>query len=118
MGKLTPTCQLANYQWCVGNTVLVCSTIMGNTAQGLCDMVGNVWEWVLDEWHASYDGAPVNEQAWCSDIGICNTNTSVSRVCRSSSFYLASSYLHSTSRHRGAGDTCSDIGFRVSRSVP
>jgi|GEM_PF-4865823 formylglycine-generating enzyme required for sulfatase activity len=42
----------------------VCSKPSGNTKQGLCDMIGNVAEWVADHAHSSYEGAPSDGSAW------------------------------------------------------
>ena len=49
-----------------GHTWPVCSKPAGNTPQGLCDMGGNVWEWVPDRWHVNYEGAPTDGSVWAT----------------------------------------------------
>ncbi|MCP4605481.1 MAG: formylglycine-generating enzyme family protein [Proteobacteria bacterium] len=44
----------------------VCSKPNGNTKHGLCDMIGNLSEWVEDKWHDRYIGAPNDGSAWVS----------------------------------------------------
>ena len=79
---------------------------------GLFDMLGNVWEWVEDCWHDSYQGAPSDARAWTSS-GDCGR-----RVVRGGSWFNAAELLRPGARYRTATALrVSNQGFRVSRRL-
>lgn len=73
---------------------------------GLFDMYGNVWEWVEDKWHNSYEGAPTNGRAWIS-------GDSSNRVLRGGSWLDTPQNLRSAPRNFSApGSRLNFFGFR------
>jgi len=93
----------------VGTTWPVCSKPAGNTSQGLCDMIGNVWEMVQDVWHDNYVGAPSNGAAW-EDSG-------TRRVYRGCGWYIIAKYGNATYRSDGGFHPLNSAGLRPARSV-
>ncbi len=57
---------LAEYSWYNANSDGKTHPVAGKkpNAFGLYDMHGNVWEWVEDRWHDTYEGAPTDGSAW------------------------------------------------------
>jgi len=93
-----------------GRTWPVCSKPAGNTAQGLCDMAGNVWEWLEDRSHADYRGAPSTSRAWTE-------GTDFRRVLRGGSWNRAANTLRAANRASFKPSFNSDFyGFRCARS--
>ena len=109
-GDDSPTCSLANYSGCEGKTWAVCNATAGNTSQGLCDMAGNVWEWVQDWYHDTYNGAPTDGSAWEFPSGDY-------RVLRGGSWYYVTVNLRASGRNRDSPDVryYAAGGFRCGR---
>ena len=115
-GNDEPTCDKAvmkgngNYGCGKNSTWPVCSKPAGNTAQGLCDMAGNVWQWMQDKYQDSYIGAPVDGSAFEAAGSI--------RVLRGGSFrYFVASSLRADARSfADPGNRGVNFGFRLARS--
>ena len=74
---------------------------------GLHDMHGNVWEWCLDPWHGSYEGAPADGSVWTAGGG-------ASKLLRGGSWNGNPRYCRSAYRGNGHPDGRGiNIGFRV-----
>lgn len=104
-GNQEPTGELAVFH--TFGTMPVCSKPKGNTEQGLCDMAGNVGQWVQDLYQNSYRGVPADGSAFEAAGSF--------RVIRGGSFANGMvSALRSDYRSRDPGRT-DDIGFRLVR---
>jgi formylglycine-generating enzyme required for sulfatase activity len=81
-------------------------------AWGLFDMHGNVWEWLEDDWHDNYEGAPEDDaSAW-----IDNPRRQV-RVMRGGSYEDDSSNCRSASRKYSLPyERSRSVGFRLAKS--
>ena len=114
-GNDEPTCDKAvmyangGYGCGKHSTMPVCSKTAGNTAQGLCDMAGNVWQWVQDKYQNSYNGAPADGGAFEAAGSL--------RVIRGGSFYnVTARNLRADFRNQTGPDSSSDIiGFRIAK---
>jgi formylglycine-generating enzyme required for sulfatase activity len=105
---------LAAVGWYGGNSEYRLHPVGEKTPNGfgLYDMHGNVWEWVEDDWHATYDKAPTNGNAWVDNPRAAN------RVFRGGSWGLGARFCRSAARIGYApDDRSSGIGFRLARSV-
>ncbi len=77
---------------------------------GLYDMSGNVWEWVADEHHENYKGAPEDGSAWLNGT---------MRVLRGGGWGSEHKYVRAAARHKfSAKFRDFTFGFRIARSLP
>ncbi len=85
---------------------------------GLQDMHGNVWEWCLDQWHPSYEGAPVDGSAWvdadANQANIKKDEEFNDKLLRGGSWIDHPGYCRSASRFHHLPDLVSNlVGLRV-----
>ena len=107
-----------------GGTMPVCSKPTGNTSQGLCDMSGNVWEWVQDWHHGSYDCAANPAASNCNVSGSAPTDGSPweagggsDRVLRGGSWSYYADDVRAANRGRITPSYRSyNLGFRCASS--
>lgn len=79
---------------------------------GLFDMLGNVWEWMADHWHDTYDDAPDDGRPWITD------RNDRRRVLRGGSWLNGPGDLRAGIRGRiVADDRLNDVGFRLARTL-
>ena len=106
--------------WAAGFAVASCNDGHAYTAPaaalrpngfGLHHMHGNAWEWVQDQWHDNYNGAPADGSAWTSG------GDQARRVRRGGSWGGTPRNLRSAIRSGDAPDTRNDnTGFRIART--
>ncbi len=111
-GNLSPTCNLLNFDFCVGQTTEVTQRVQGKSYYGALDMSGNVYEWVSDWYDESYftvspkddpTGAPQGEK----------------RTVRSSSFKSGPDAVQTFIRFSLLpSDHRDDVGFRCAVTDP
>ena len=87
-------------------------------------MAGNVWEWVQDEVHTGYNGAPSDGSGWCE--GDCPINASDANYNESNTMRMVrgGSWRRDASLQRAAGRSSLppssqqfEYGGRLARSV-
>jgi formylglycine-generating enzyme required for sulfatase activity len=79
---------------------------------GLYDVHGNVWEWVEDSWHESYDRAPTDGSAWLQG------GDPSYRVIRGGSWRNEGDVVRAAVRvQRNISVRFDTLGFRVARTM-
>ncbi|WP_372367934.1 SUMF1/EgtB/PvdO family nonheme iron enzyme [Candidatus Uabimicrobium sp. HlEnr_7] len=105
--------KIGDYAWYSANKKKNTPHLVGqkkSNSWGLCDMIGNVWEWCEDCWHENYHKAPVDGSAYAK-----SGNT---RSRRGGSYWSFAQDCRSSCRTSNRLDNCwDDLGFRIMRKI-
>ncbi len=109
IGKGNANCTFCGSEWDRKQTAPVGS--FKPNAFGLYDMHGNAWEWVEDDWHGNYVGAPADGSLW-------KEKGSSLRVVRGGSWFGIPQNLRAAYRSWNTPDFRNyNVGFRLSRTL-
>ncbi|MCC6625165.1 MAG: SUMF1/EgtB/PvdO family nonheme iron enzyme [Deltaproteobacteria bacterium] len=85
----------------------------GMSATGTLDMAGNLWGYVEDCWHSSYEGAPADGSAWTTS---CTTSN---KVVRGGAYSSDKGDMRTSRRNSNTSTVRSaNIGARCVRALP
>lgn len=108
-GNSSPSCSLANYYGCGGQTKPVDSHPSGVSFYGVHDMAGNVWEWCNDWYSSTYYYISPYENPTGPSSG-------TDRVERGGCFYCSASTLRSANRYKfNPSMDYWNLGFRLAQ---
>jgi formylglycine-generating enzyme required for sulfatase activity len=94
----------ANYNMAVGHATPVGLFPKGNTSEGLCDMLGNVWEWCGD-WYGAYETEYLQNP--------CGPKEGEAKILRGGAWYSLPQFVRVSFRDRvGPTNRNVGIGFR------
>jgi formylglycine-generating enzyme required for sulfatase activity len=119
-GNEPPDCSRSHAGRCGSAVQTPCEARKGVSDLGICDLMGNLKEWVADDWHASFDGAPHDGSAWLAPPDLACKSSSCRRpakVYKGSSFTTvelsSAAGRNKEYPHRYYGN----VGFRLARST-